>query len=76
MKILMSKTETSKSVSLSPSTISRMIADDRFPKSVKIGDRVMWRVKDLEEWAEKLANNEIPEPPKKRGRKRLSAVVA
>ena len=71
-KILLDKTETCLAVSLSPSTISRMVLDGRFPKSVRIGGCVRWRAKDIEAWAEKLASNEIPEPGKKRGRPRLA----
>ena len=72
MKVLLDKVETCKAVSLSQSMIQRMILDGRFPKSVKVGSRVLWRAKDLEDWADKLANNDIPEPSKKRGRPRLA----
>jgi len=72
MKILLDKQETCAAVSLSQSTIRLMVLDGRFPNPVRVGSRVLWRVKDIEEWADKLANNEIPEPSKKRGRPRLA----
>lgn len=72
MKILLSKEDAAAAVSLSVSTINRMVSEGRFPKPVRVGVRVLFRHKDLEEWADKLANNEMPTPTKKRGRPRLA----
>ena len=75
MKILLNKEETNQAVSLSQSTITRMILDNRFPKSIKVGARVLWRAADLEEWAKKLANNEVPEPAKKTRASSVGCIV-
>ncbi len=38
---------------LGRSTIYRMVADNRFPRPVRIGQRaVAWRLSDLETWSE------------------------
>jgi len=70
MKILMDKSETSGAVSLSESTIARMVADGNFPKPVRIGSRVLWRADDIKDWAEKLP--QAPIKKETRGRKRLA----
>jgi len=72
MKLLLNKAETCDAVSLSVSKINKMIADNRFPKPVKIGGNVRWKQSDLQEWVDKLVSNEIPGPSKKRGRPRLA----
>jgi predicted DNA-binding transcriptional regulator AlpA len=70
MKILLDKSETSAAVSLSESTIARMVLKGEFPKPVRLGGRVLWRASDLEKWAENLQDQ--PEKKEKRGRPRLA----
>lgn len=70
IKILLDKSETSAAVSLSESTIARMIAAGEFPKPVNVGSRVLWRAGDLQQWADNLQQN--PVKKERRGRKRLA----
>lgn len=72
MKLLLTKNETCSMVSLSPSKIDRMVTDNRFPQSVKIGSNVRWRYNDIKDWVDKLASNDTPDSSKKRGRPRLA----
>lgn len=73
MKILLNIEETCSAVSLSASTIKRLMLEGRFPDPVRVGGRVLWRAVDLQQWAEQLAGGGLPETVKKRGRKRLAA---
>lgn len=70
MKILLDKKETAAAVSLSESTIDRLVRSGEFPMPVKQGTRVLWRAKDLEKWADNLPTNQVKKET--RGRKRLA----
>jgi len=72
MKILLDINDTCQSVSLSESTIRRLMREGRFPQSVTVGSRVLWREADLQQWASQLAAGDVSEPGKKRGRPRLA----
>jgi predicted DNA-binding transcriptional regulator AlpA len=82
MKILLDKKETSQAVSLSESTIARMVKNNCFPSPIEIGTRVLWRVKDIEKWADSLRDDHqsLQNPvdhgqatqKKRAGRKRLA----
>jgi predicted DNA-binding transcriptional regulator AlpA len=70
MKLLLDKSETSSAVSLSESTIARMVLKGEFPKPVRAGARVLWRAADLEKWADNLPDQLAKK--EKRGRPRLA----
>lgn len=72
MKLLLTLNETADYVSLSISKINRLESENRFAKRIVIDGNVRFRVKDLDEWAAKLASGEIPASQKKRGRPRLA----
>ena len=72
MKILLDKKETAAAVSLSESTIERLVKAEKFPMPVKQGSRVLWRTKDLEQWADNLPTNTVKKET--RGRKRLAVL--
>jgi predicted DNA-binding transcriptional regulator AlpA len=71
MKFLINIEETAKTVSLSQSSIKRMVADKNFPEPIHLGSRVLWRVSDIEEWVGKLKAGEVKKK-EKRGRPRLA----
>ncbi len=70
IKILLDKRETANAVSLSESTISRMVSNGEFPQPVRAGGRVLWRAGDIDKWSKGLSN--IPARKETRGRKRLA----
>jgi predicted DNA-binding transcriptional regulator AlpA len=72
LKILLDKEETVSAVSLSISTINRLVIEGRFPKPVRVGTRVLWRHSELVEWSEKLGDGAMLASGKKRGRPRLA----
>ncbi len=69
MKLLLTKTEVSETLSLSLSTIERMTRDGSLPAPQRVGNRVLWRYSDLKEWTDKMGNNPQQE---RRGRKRVA----
>lgn len=66
--ILLDIKKTAEQTCLSESTINRLRREGSFPEPVKVGDRVLWKAKDLESWADSLGGNQT----KKRGRPRLA----
>ena len=75
MKLLLDKSETAASLSISESTLSRMVAEGTIVAPIKLGGRVLWRRKDIEHFVDSLAENDpvkLLKPAKKRGRPRLS----
>jgi excisionase family DNA binding protein len=53
-KLLIDKLETSKLLSLSVSTLDRMIRDNQIPVK-RVGNRVLFSVRELEHWIEDKA---------------------
>ena len=53
-KLLIDKIETSKLLSLSVSTLDRMIRDNQIPVK-RVGNRVLFSVRELEHWIEDKA---------------------
>jgi excisionase family DNA binding protein len=74
MKLLLDKHEASAALSISVSTLERMVNDGRIASPVKIGARVLFKRADLQEFVDSLASDRqvIPEPKKARGRPRLA----
>ena len=72
MPILLTYQQTADAVSLSESTIKRMISRGEFPRPVSIGDSKRFRQADLVAWSESLPTQSDQEPESKRGRKRLA----
>ena len=70
MAILLTYQQASEEVSLSESTIKRMISKGEFPQPVAIGDSKRFRMSDLVAWADSLSAQQ--EAVTKRGRKRLA----
>lgn len=51
-------------VSLSESTVQKLVRDGAFPKPRKIsGNRVAWLVREVETWAEERPVSDLPPPP-------------
>lgn len=73
-ELLLNKEETYKIIKVSSRTLDKMVANGEFPKPVKIGSRVLWRMKDVSTWIDGLAEDYVHTPPieKKRGRPRLA----
>lgn len=69
-KLLHDIAETAHILSISQSSIKRLV-DDQKLKPVRIGGRVLFKRVDLEAYVDSLATTETPEP-KKRGRPRKS----
>lgn len=72
MAILLTYQQASEEVSLSESTIKRMISKGQFPHPVSIGDNKRFRMTDLVAWADSLSTRTESEEKPKRGRKRLA----
>jgi predicted DNA-binding transcriptional regulator AlpA len=74
VKILLDIDETAHSVSLSVSTVRKMMREKTFPSPVRVGIRILWRVADIEKWADSLTPDGVQDyVAKKRGRPRLVA---
>ncbi len=71
-KLLLTFREAADSVPMSECKIKKMVAEDRFPKPVRIGGNIRFRMSDLEQWTNELAEGNVPPPPTKRGRPRLA----
>ena len=57
-------------VSLSESTLQKMVREDQFPRPrVLSGRRVGWLVRELEAWAESRPVSDLPPPPNTGARK-------
>lgn len=69
MKLLLDKTEAAAALSISESTLQRLVKDGKIKQS-RIGTRALFKTADLEEFVEKLSAGEFAE--KKRGRPRLA----
>jgi predicted DNA-binding transcriptional regulator AlpA len=72
-KILLTRPEAAAYVNLSTSTITRLEAAKLFAKRTDIVGSVRYRIKDLDDWVDKVANGEIKLDKKKPGRPRLAA---
>ena len=54
-KLLWRAAELSKMLGMSKTTLWRLRQDEKFPKPVNIGDRmVFWKAKDIQEWIDGL----------------------
>lgn len=69
IKILLNIKEVCDSVSMSETKIRKMIVENRFPSPIEIDGRTLWRLKDIEHWAEQLSD---PVKAKRSGRPRLA----
>ncbi|MGF6347937.1 helix-turn-helix transcriptional regulator [Variovorax sp. W2I14] len=61
-------------VSLSETTVEKLVREDEFPKPrVLSGRRVAWLVREVEEWAEARPVSDLPPPPNTGSRRRQPA---
>ncbi len=70
-KILFDIDEVRIAVNLSQTTIRKNVLDGTFPAPYRFGTRVLWRVNDLNHWAEQLVANPVIKK-ETRGRKRMA----
>ena len=57
-------TAVSASVSLSESSVQKLVREERFPKPrILSGRRVAWLLREIEEWAESRPVSDLPPPP-------------
>lgn len=72
-QIYLDKAAVAEAVSLSESTLEKLVREDGFPKPrVLSGRRVAWLLREVEEWAENRPVSELL-PPRNTGRRDLSA---
>jgi len=57
-KLLLNRKELAQSLGISQRTVSRLLSAGKLPKPARLGRRLVWRVRDIQEWADKLADNE------------------
>lgn len=76
MKLLLDKNDVASVLSISQSTVDRMVAAGQLPAPVKIGNRVLFKQEDISGWVSNLGSDQVknilPLQPKKRGRPRLA----
>lgn len=76
MKLLLDKDDVAAALSISPTTVNRMMSAGQLPAPVKIGTRVLFKQEDISEWVSKLGCDQVKEivplHQKKRGRPRLA----
>lgn len=63
-------------MSMSASTIQRLVRDGGFPKPRQLsGHRVAWLVRELDEWAESRPVSELLPPPNTGAKKPRAAIM-
>jgi predicted DNA-binding transcriptional regulator AlpA len=70
-KILIDIKGVEEAIGISYQSIRRGVEQGSIPKPVRVGGRVLWRVADLQQWSENLANNPVVKK-ETRGRKRMA----
>jgi len=70
-KILLNIDEVRIATNLSQTTIRKNVLEGTFPMPYKFGTRTLWRVGDLNHWADNLVNNPVVKK-ETRGRKRMA----
>jgi len=69
--IFYDKQSAAEAVSLSVSTLEKLVRLGRFPRPRKVSDaRVAWLRSDLVEWAQHLPESDLPPPPNTSSRRK------
>jgi len=56
-KLFFNARELAESLGVSVRTLMRLRSSGKLPKPARLGRRLVWRVRDIEQWADRLAED-------------------